>query len=384
MKKIITFLCSICILATLVFSMPVSAAGASLSLSKSALRAGDTFSVTLNASLSGALTVNGSFSYSGPITLTSISGKTGTMDRNGNNIFIDLGNSAISGNKAVAVANFKVNSSAKTDDKISVSFSGFYSNLSGDTPISGSTSSRISPPLASNCNLQGLTVSNANLTPAFSVGNTSYSAGEVDFSVSRLDIKAVAEDSKAKVTVSGNNLTVGKNTVTVSVKAENGATKNYKISVTRKQDPNYVASSDVALSNITVNGFLISPPFSAQTNSYTVWLPYETTEITVTATPADSKARVSITGGKNLVEGDNEVIISCIAEDGTGKNYRVLAKRAYKDGAAVTEPIEDTQAPPAASSTDTTLLIILCVVSFILGAVITLIIFTIVFKKNKG
>ncbi len=326
--------------------MKAEAAGASLSFSKGTLRAGDSFSVTLNVALSGALTVNGSFSYSGPISLTSISGNAGSLDTNGANIFVDLGNSAVSGTKVIATANFKVSGSAGTGEAISVSFNGNYSNLNGDYGVSGSAGTTVAAPLSSNCNLSSLSISNATLSPSFSMGKTSYSAGTVEFGVSQLNINAVAEDSKAKVSISGNSLVVGNNTVSVTVKAENGATKTYTISVTREQDPNYVPSSDTSISGIRVDGFVISPPFQNGVDKYVVWLPYETTAITTSATPTDAKASVSVSGGTELAEGDNEIVITCTAEDGTTKEYYVIAKRATQDGSAVEkeepeEPVEE-------------------------------------------
>ncbi len=381
MKKIIMTIVVLSILLTGLCAIPASAAGASLSFSQSTLRAGDTFSVTLSVSLSGALTVDGSFSFSGPISLNSITGSVGTMDQNGNKIFIDLGNTAISGTKAVAVANFTVNSAAQTGETISVSFTGNYSNLDGDYAVSGSGSQTVAAPLSTNCNLNSLTLGNATLSPAFSAATTSYSAGEVPFSVSTLDVKAAAEDAKAKVSVSGKSLSVGSNTVKITVTAENGATKTYQITVTRQQDPNYVPSSDTSLAHITVDGFLLSPPFSNGVNTYVVWLPYETENIAVTAAASDSKAGVAVTGGQSLTEGDNQITITCTAEDGSTKDYYVIAKRATKDGSQVipetqpeTEPTEETlpeptpePAPEATGGVHILIVVLLCILSAAIG-----------------
>ncbi len=377
MRKIKVWLLAAALLVSVLAGVPMKAeaAGASLSFSKGTLRAGDSFSVTLNVALSGAITVNGSFSYSGPISLTSISGNTGSLDVNGTNIFVDLNTtSGVSGTQAIATANFTVSGSAGTGEAISVSFSGNYSNLNGDYGVSGSNGTTVAAPLSSNCNLSSLSISNATLSPSFSVGKTSYFAGTVEFGVSQLNINAVAEDSKAKVSISGNSLVVGNNTVSVTVKAENGATKTYTISVAREQDPNYVPSSDTSISGITVDGFVISPPFQNGVDKYVVWLPYETTAIATSATPADSKASVSVSGGTDLVEGDNEIVITCTAEDGTTKEYYVIAKRATRDGSAVEKESEKTvKEEPDESDTKKQGVSVLVVVAvgagaFVLGA----------------
>lgn len=76
-----------------------------------------------------------------------------------------------------------------------------------------------------------------------------------------------------------------------------------------------------------------------------MWLPYETEEVSVSATPADYKASVRVEGGKDLVAGaDNEIKVICIAEDGTEKVYTVIAKRAAAHGS--TEPTVPPTEPP--------------------------------------
>ncbi len=386
MKNRIAALLMILILLAGMGILPASAEGATLKFSKSVLRPGDSFAVTLYVNLNGALTVDGTFRFTGPVTLTSITAKTGTLDTNGNQIFLDLGNSTVSGEKAVAVANFKINASAVAGETISVAFSGNYSNLEGDFAVSGTVSQKISPPLSDNCSLKSLEVSNAALSPAFSKNVTAYSAGEVPFSVSSLNIRAVAEASSAEVSISGNVLAVGDNVVTITVTAENGTKKIYTVTVTRQQDPNYIPSSDTALSGIAVEGFWISPPFRADTDTYIVWMPYETENITVTATPADPKASVTVSGGTGLQEGDNEIVITCTAEDGTMKEYRIIAKRAYEGGTAPetqpepTVPAENTQPVPTvpvtnempAGETPVWHIVVYCIVSFMAGAVFVL------------
>ncbi len=372
--QMMTAMFAVMLMLFLATSFQSKAAGASLPFSKGTLRAGDSFSVTLNVNLSGALTVNGSFSYSGPVRLSSITGNAGSLDVNGNNIFVDLGNNAISGTRAIATANFTVSGSASAGETISVSFSGNYSNLNGDYGVSGSNGTTVAAPLSTNCNLQSLGVGNATLSPVFSAGRISYSAGTVPFSVSSLTINATPEDGKSKVSISGNSLAVGNNTVKVTVKAESGATKTYTIDVVREQDPNYVPSSDTTLSNIWIDGFLISPPFQNGVEEYVVWLPYETTAITAGATPVDAKASVSVVGGTDLVEGDNTIIINCTAEDGTKKEYYIIAKRATQDGSVIEseKPKEEEkpEEPQKENKEGFGLSIVICVgvVGFFLGA----------------
>jgi hypothetical protein len=125
------------------------------------------------------------------------------------------------------------------------------------------------------------------------------------------------------------------------VAAENGSKKTYTISVKRAQDPNYVASNNNNLSGISVDGFLLSPVFSAENTNYVIWLPYETESVTISGTVADSKASVTVEGGSDLKAGqDNVIKVICTAESGAQKIYTVVAKRAASHDGSVdpTEP----------------------------------------------
>lgn len=380
MKKLITLLLSVAVFLSLFAALPLtaSAAGASLSFSTATVRPGNSFTVTLNVALSKTITVNGTFTHSSNLTLNSITQKTGTLDVNGKSFFVDLGSAGVSGTRAIVTAKFTLSGAAKPGDAFSVSFSGIQSDGS-DHAVSATASKTVAAPLSTNNNLKSLTVSNATLSPAFSTAATAYSAGTVDFSVSKLNINAVAEDAKASVSISGNNLAVGNNTVKIVVKAESGAAKTYTIKVTRKQDPNYKPSSNTALAGLSVDGFLISPPFQNGVDKYVVWLPYETTAITAKAAPADGKASVAVNGGTELVAGsDNTVTVTCTAEDGSKKDYTIIAKRAAQDGAEIKpeQKPEDTVNSNAQKNDETGkslhvgVIIALCVLFLLLGALI--------------
>ncbi len=192
--------------------------------------------------------------------------------------------------------------------------------------------------------LQELTVENATLTPAFDTNVTEYSVGEVAYSVSSLELVALPTEENATASISGNELAVGENTVHITVIANNGDTKVYSIQVTRRPDSGYVANTDLA--NITVEGFVISPPFQAEVDRYEVWLPYEVESINVTATPVDSKSTIWIEGGTDLIAGaDNTVTVICTAETGEEKAYYIIAKRAADPNGKKPTPPEDSTNP---------------------------------------
>ena len=356
MKKQISVI-SILILCLLLL-LPITAfavSGSATLTGPDTVRAGDTITLTLNLSGKDIYGAEGVLSYDkNVLELKEMKQKVGgdwVVEFNGNN-FVAYDNNLskpISSKTAVLTVSFKVKNVA-VGTNIKVSYNNLVvsdgSNEMGLGTVSYSV--KTAAPKSKDNALKSLTVSNATISPKFSAGTTSYTA-EVPFSVSKLDIKAQANDSKAKVSIDSPNLTPGGTTkVTVTVTAENGDKKVYTISVKRAQDPNYVPSGNNSLSGITVDGFKLSPVFSAENTSYVIWLPYETENVTVSGTPADSRASVRVEGGENLKAGaDNEIKVICKAENGTEKVYTVIAKRAAAHGSTnePTKPTEPAQTP---------------------------------------
>ena len=83
--------------------------------------------------------------------------------------------------------------------------------------------------------LKALTISPGTLSPTFKGSTTKYTA-TVDNSVTSIAVSATPVNEKATIeSVTGNtNLAVGANVVQIVVKAENGTTATYKITVTRQ------------------------------------------------------------------------------------------------------------------------------------------------------
>lgn len=145
--------------------------------------------------------------------------------------------------------------------------------------------------------------------------------------MSRLPLDYRAADGGADVSVSGNQLSVGVNTVVLTVTAANGASRRYTISVTRQPDPNATLSSDTSLSELTPSTGQLSPAFSPEITEYAVYVPYETSKISLSATAKDSKALGVTQPDASLKEGDNLLTVTCTAEDGATRDYTVHVVR---------------------------------------------------------
>lgn len=334
MKK---FMIMVLVCALLLTMMPTVFAAGSVSLKgPSTVRAGDTITVTFYAGGDDIISVNGSVAYdASQVTFNGITKKIGGTwinDSHGD-VFLfheDTLKAPLGGSQAIFSASFTVKD-VPADTEIQLSFKDVrLSNGQQDTKLGTKTHSMtVLPPLSGNCSLSGLTVSNAEISPAFSPDVTSYSAS-VPFTTSKLEVEAAAEHQGATVSIKNTSLAAGETTaVKVIVKAENGAEKTYTIRVKREQDPNYVPSSNAMLQELTPEGVQLSPAFSPDVTQYYVWLPYEADSLTLAAKAQDGKAKVQMDNTKELVAGQrNDIAVTVTAEDGTVQTYTVTAVRA--------------------------------------------------------
>lgn len=363
-KNIIGFVVAIFIV--VISAINVQAAGATLT-GPGTVRAGDTIQLKLQIPDAKRYGVEGTLSYdSNQVSLSSVTTpmKGWAVEQNGNGLVVydnEL-TSPTSANSTVLVLNFKVKSNVAAGTVVKISITGLTSTDGTNENNYGTVtySVTIAQPLSNINTLSSLVVDGQKLSPAFSSNTTSYNLGEVEFSVSTLKVTATPTDSKAKVTVSGNNLAVGKNTVTITVKAENGSTKAYQIIVTRKQDPNYKASNNANMSQITLSAGQLSPTFATDVTDYIVYLPYEMVgkNINLSGKAQDAKA-VGIKDVKleSLVEGTNVATLVCTAEDGSTKEYKVTLYVMPKyDGEipAIGEEVDAPTEPPSQEEEETT------------------------------
>ncbi len=363
-RRFLAILTALFCLSLLVLSISAASASATLT-GPSVVRAGDTITLSFKMNGSSVLGASGTISYdSSQLTLSSTKQTIKSpwkVEFNGNNFvaYDDSLEKPIKSNTELFTVTFKVKANLATGTKVQVSVTGVTaSDGSADANVGTVTySTQIAAPLSTDNNLTSLTVSNATISPSFSSSVTKYTA-EVPFSVSKLDITAKGAD-KSTVSIDNPNLKANATTtVTITVKAEDGSKKTYTIAVKRAQDPNYVPSDNNDLSGITVNGFILSPVFRADVTEYLVWLPYETSSVTVSGIAADSKASVRVEGGSSLTAGaDNPVKVICVAENGEEKVYTVIAKRAPAhgdNGGSDTDTDTDTSIPEDTEPDDTT------------------------------
>ena len=95
-------------------------------------------------------------------------------------------------------------------------------------------------------------------------------------------------------------------------------------------DSTVFLSNDNRLKSLSVSGCSLSPSFRSSVTNYRTEVNYGITSVDVSAVKNNSKASVSISGGKDLAVGNNTVRIVVTAQDGGRRTYTVNVVRRDK------------------------------------------------------
>lgn len=206
-------------------------------------------------------------------------------------------------------------------------------NNKTNTNVQTNTNTQNNTAKNNNANLSVLQVNQEGLTPNFNKTKTNY-AITVGQNVDSLKVTATPEASTSKVSVTGNtNLKNGDNKVYVTVTAQDGTRKVYTITVTKTAG---AVKSNSYLQNLIVENATLSPEFSKEVFEYdcgTVGASIE--NLKILAFGENENVKVEITGNDKLVEGENNITVKVISEDGTTtKEYVIKVK---KDSSLVEE-----------------------------------------------
>ena len=176
-------------------------------------------------------------------------------------------------------------------------------------------------PKSSEARLKELKVDVEGLTPEFDKNVTEYYL-VVDLSINRINVTASTVDNNATWAVYGNrNLKEGENTITINVKAEDGTTQKYYIHVTKVDN---VELANAELEKIEIEGFNLYPSFKSNIYNYNLNIHEEISNLNITATPLNEKAKVEIEGNENLKEGENIIKINVTAvNEETVRTYKI-------------------------------------------------------------
>lgn len=189
--------------------------------------ASDSFSVTLKAISAGKASISLSATdgviYGTEEELDSMAGSSTSVTVKNEAAGSNTGNNSSAGNNGSSGSNGNAGNGSSSG-------TGSNNNTGSNTNTAA---------LSADNSLKALTISPGTLSPAFKGSTTKYTA-TVDNSVTSIAVSATPVNEKATIeSVTGNtNLAVGTNVVKIVVKAENGTTATYKITVTRQDAGN--------------------------------------------------------------------------------------------------------------------------------------------------
>ena len=163
--------------------------------------------------------------------------------------------------------------------------------------------------------------------PTFTDTNkTMYSTGNINLRASwSTSSSATSIEEGTELTVTGTSKEKVNGYVWYRV-SYNGQTKYVASSLltsTKPEKEEETKSDNANLKSLVVENFNITPNFSSDVTEYTLEVTSEVTELKISAEPEDSNATVTVEGEKELKEGENTVVISVNAEDGTTKSYEI-------------------------------------------------------------
>nr|WP_294942131.1 cadherin-like beta sandwich domain-containing protein [uncultured Mucilaginibacter sp.] len=196
---------------------------------------------------------------------------------------------------------------------------------------------------SNNSNLRNLSVTDASLSPAFSINTLNYTAS-VPHDYRSIKVRPYAENSNAPITVNGipvysNNfsppipLELGPNTISVVVTSQDSSkVRTYKIVVRRLSD-------NTNLAGITLSSGALSPAFAPGTFSYTSSVSNATSSLTVKPVAVNGHAAMKVNGvsipfggtsaSLPLAVGNNTITVTTTSEDlSRTRTYTITVNRA--------------------------------------------------------
>jgi hypothetical protein len=194
-------------------------------------------------------------------------------------------------------------------------------------------------PQSSDATLSALELSAGALTPDFVSSTLAYTAA-VEYETTAVIVTPTVNNAGASYTVSNASgacpantcaLAVGDNPITTTVRAEDGALRDYVVVVARAK------SSDASLSALALSNGALSPTFAPGTTDYSVNVPYTISSIALTPTVNFVGATYVVAGASGacasarctLAEGDNAITVTVTAADGvTVREYLINVERA--------------------------------------------------------
>ena len=229
---------------------------------------------------------------------------------------------AVKGDQTLGTYKYKVNTTSTANLTVTLS-SIQVSNANGGSISTNITASDTIRIMETDNTLKSLTINGVSVQN-FSSNTLNYT---YKTETSSIKIAAVANSSKAKITGTGTKkVNYGTNTYSIVVKAEDGSSKTYKITVTRPDNREAINT----LESLSVDGYTITPIFNKNTKEYSLTVDNNIESVKINATKTSAKSSfVSGFGPREqkLNYGENKINVKVKAENETVNTYTIIIKR---------------------------------------------------------
>ena len=300
---------------------------------------GETFDVDVIISSSEALDyidgIDSTLTTSGKIQLKDVKFNeefTGTY--NDDNRLVGVGNN-LDNDKVVMTLTFEAVSEGEETATLSGSVAK-YLNIDKFEDISFNIN--VIRPISTDNSLSNLEANIGTFDKEFDKDTLEYTL-TVPYDTEEVNLSGVLGDSYATVKGLTTYLLSSDKTIAyVTVTAEDGTERVYTITIVREAKPaeevkEEVKASPVAyfysdnnyLKSLEIDGYDID--FNREVYEYKITVGSDVDSLDIKAIPEDYRSRVEITGNENFKTGDNEVIITVTAEDGSERVYKILVKK---------------------------------------------------------
>lgn len=225
---------------------------------------------------------------------------------------------------------------------------------------------------SSNNNLSSLNASVGTFDIEFDKDVTVYTL-TVPYNTERVILSGGLEDVLSSVDgLVEYELTENNTVAIINVTAEDGSVKTYTVYIIKEDAPvvskpvTHYYSSNNYLKSLEVDGYELE--FNKYTNEYKINVKHDVTSLDIRALAEHYGARVEITGNENFEVGENTVVVTVKAENGSTREYKIIVNKEEKK--EVTTDTTDS------SNTAEKVVIIILIILVVLGLLY------LIFKKD--
>ena len=281
------------------------AATSKISVSSTNVKVGDTITVTITGN---AASWNVNLVATGPATTSGTTSFSNATD-GGENENVTIGTVKYTAT-GIGTINFSLNGQLVNSDYTSNTATGNASVTVSPAPTP------TPPPTFSSVSETVYATKQVTFRSSYSTSSSSLGTIPSGATLTRIGVSSTKVDGYywSKVTYNGKTGYVASSFLTTTKPVEEPSPS---------PEPEEEKSNDSTLKSLSITGVEFTPAFSSSVLTYIANVGPEVTEVEVNAEVNNEKAKYEVVGNKDLQDGENSVIITVAAEDGTVTNYEI-------------------------------------------------------------